>query len=334
MAKVSVLMPVYNGEKFLEEAVKSVVNQTFMDWELIIINDGSTDKSEEIIKSFLDARIKYYKNDRNIGLIGTLNKGIELCQGDYVARMDADDISISQRFEYQLSFLEKNQSYSMCGCNAIVINDRSDEIGHIINLYSNQYLQINLLFSVPFVHPGMMIRTTILKKFKYDIAYKHGEDYDLWCRIAETTEIANLRQCLIKYRWHSNNISVENANTQDKIKNKIIRRQLNKLGLTPSDKDLNLHKVTFEQYSSKEKKKLTEFNQYADLNNWFTKIIDANRSKKKYTESNLISYLWSRWFVLCIAQKKYKEIFKPKFVSYNLNIFIKTFKLIYLLSKK
>lgn len=330
-------MPVYNGETFLREAIQSIVNQSYPDWELIIINDGSIDGSENIILSFTDERIKYYKNDKNLGLIDTLNLGIGYCNGKYVARMDADDISNPNRLSIQLAYMEKHQDYAMCGSNAIVINDKNERIGKIVNLASNEYLQVNLLFSVPFVHPSMMIRKETLAKFKYDNQYKHAEDYDLWCRVAQKNQIANISEFLLEYRWHSTNISVIESKNQEKTKNSIIVQQLASiLGIKANDDDLYLHKVTFNQKNSKEQEnRISEiFSRYSDLNNWFSMIIDANNSKKIYIQNALIAYLWSRWIVLCIFQKKYAYVANPTFVKYTPNIIFRTLKLIYQLSKK
>ena len=114
-ATVTVLMPVYNGEMYLREAIDSILHQTFTDFEFLIINDGSTDNSETIILSYDDSRIRYEKNDSNLKLIATLNKGIELAKGKYIVRMDADDISIPDRIEKQVAFLEKNPDVGICG---------------------------------------------------------------------------------------------------------------------------------------------------------------------------------------------------------------------------
>jgi glycosyltransferase involved in cell wall biosynthesis len=334
MSKVSVLMPVYNGETFLRDAIDSIIGQTYSDWELIIINDGSTDQSENIIKSYIDPRIRYYKNEQNIGLIATLNRGIDLCSGKFIARMDADDISTPERLKQQIDFLEKNNEYVMCGCNATVIDKNNNETGKIINLSTNEYLRINLLFSVPFIHPSVMIKTDILKELKYDPDYKYAEDYDLWCRIANKGKIYNIPNLSLKYRWHTTNVSVKNSKAQEGVKNNIIQRQIESLGISANKKELFLHKVTFQQYNAKEKQKNIEFNEYNNLDKWFLKIISANKKTRKYNSNALIAYLWSRWIVLCISQKKIRKILSPKFVSYKPAVLFRTFKLVYHLSQK
>lgn len=334
MPKISVIIPVFNAEKYLRYAIDSIICQSFTDWELIIINDGSTDLSEDIITSYADTRLQYYKNEQNIGLIATLNRGIDLCTGEYIARMDADDISEKDRFKIQVTFLEENKEYAMCGSYANIIDDSNGKTGKILNLHTNNYLQINLLFSVPFVHPSMLIRSNVLQNNYFDSEYKHAEDYELWCRISNSYKIANIPHYLLSYRWHSTNVSVTNAKVQEDIKNKIIRRELHNIGLDPSEKELHLHKVTFLQFDSKSKKSTDVFDDYTQLDSWFQKIIDANKNKQRYDESSLLAFLWSRWIVLCISQKKYSKILKPKFVPYKLSVLKKTLKLIFFLKKK
>jgi len=112
---VSVVMPVYNGEKYLRESIDSILNQTYTDYEFIIVNDGSNDKTEEIILSYNDNRIRYIKNEKNLQIVKSLNRGIELAKGRYIARMDADDISLPRRFEKQITFMENNLEIGVCG---------------------------------------------------------------------------------------------------------------------------------------------------------------------------------------------------------------------------
>lgn len=334
MPKLSVIMPIFNADKYLREAIDSIIKQSFTDWELIVINDGSTDSSENIIESYTDTRLRYYKNKHNIGLIKTLNNGIDLCKGEYIARMDADDISEEDRFKLQIAFLEKNKEYALCGTNARVIDENNNETGKILNLETNDYLQINLLFSVPFIHPSMMIRSEVLKNNRFDVGYKHAEDYELWCRIADKHKVANIGNYLLRYRWHTSNVSVAHAEKQEEIKNKIICRELQNIGLVPSEQELYLHKITFRQFDSKTAIAKKAFKDYTGLDTWFQKIINANQQQGKYNGAALVAFLWSRWIVLCISQKRYSKIFNPRFASCKLSILIRTFRLLFFLRKK
>lgn len=333
MPKVSILMPVYNAEQYLAQAIESIITQSLTDWELILVNDGSTDGSESIIKRYKDNRIYYLKNKENIGLIKTLNLGIDYCSGEYIARMDADDMSFCDRLEHQVDFLDKHPSHIMCGTNALVINNYDDVTGRIRNLPDNDLLQINLLFSVPFIHPSMMIRREILVNNRYDEAYKHVEDYELWCRIARQGLIANLKKELFLYRWHDSNVSVLNADVQSKLKDKIILDGLSQLDIYPTEEELYCHKITFQLYALGKKQHIS-IDQFDNIASWFTKLIYQNSIKSKYKPADLIAFLWGRWAVLCISQKRFSKLFFPKFASCNPLVLIKTVRLICFLSRK
>jgi Glycosyltransferases involved in cell wall biogenesis len=334
MSKVSVILPVYNAERYLSDAINSIVGQTFTDWELVIINDGSTDGSDQIISKFTDSRIHYYQNEENLGLIKTLNKAITLCCGEYIARMDADDVCLPIRFEKQIDFLDKYPGYAMCGSWVNVIDENSLEKGKIINFTNNEYLQIHLLFSVPFVHPAVMIRADVLRNNLYDETFSHIEDYELWCRIADKYRVANVPYYLLNYRWHSTNISVLNSQIQKKLKSAINERELNQIGITPTERELFLHQITFRQHSSTDDIPVEPFDDFGALDKWFAKIIDANKVCNKYDSSSLLSYLWSRWIVLCLAQKKASMIFSASFIPFSLTVLIKTLRLLFFYSKK
>src|SRR5690606_17712108 len=151
-----VILPVYNAEKYVKEAIESVLNQTYKHVEFLIINDGSTDTSKEIILQFDDPRIRYIENEQNIQLIKTLNKGIDLAKGKYIARMDADDRCSIHRFQKQIDFLERNPSYVLCGTWATIIDSNGTKTGRIKRIDSSALLKANMLFTTPFIHPSMM----------------------------------------------------------------------------------------------------------------------------------------------------------------------------------
>lgn len=326
-------MPVYNAERFLAQAIDSILGQTFSDWELIIVNDGSTDNSKAIIESYSDERIKYCENESNLKLIKTLNRGIDLCTGEYIARMDADDVASPYRLEKQVAFLDENPLYIMCGTNAAVIDNEGKRIGKIQNLESNDFLQINLLFSDPFVHPTMLIRRDILSIKKYDEHYKHIEDYELWCRIAPMGYIANIGEELLEYRWHDTNISVVHSKTQSLIKDEIIKLQLQNLDINPTMEELYCHKITFQLYTMgiRQDVRLERFEAVSD---WFSKLAKQNEKIGRYNKYDFVAFLWSRWIVLCISQKQYGRLLSPRFISYKPSVLRRILKLIYLLSKK
>ncbi|MEK7227475.1 MAG: glycosyltransferase [Patescibacteria group bacterium] len=202
MPKISVVMPVYNGGKYLCEAIDSILNQSFKDFEFIIVNDGSKDKTEEIIKSYKDERIIYVKNTSNKGLSASFNIGIRIARGAYIARMDADDVSIYERFSTQLSFLESHAEIGIVGSSAILI----DKDGRFLKKYYRPVRHMEIkwasLFSTPLIHPTVMARAEVLKENPYDETMTSSEDYELWSRLLFERSVifANIPEPLLYYR--------------------------------------------------------------------------------------------------------------------------------------
>jgi len=212
---VSVLMSVYNGEKYLREAIESILNQTFKDFEFIIINDGSTDSSKEIILFFKDPRIIYLENIKNIGLTKSLNKGMKIAKGELIARMDADDLSSSIRFSRQVSYLKHQPQVGVLGTQMEVIN----EAGKTINRYDvpchHSMIVWTLLFGRSFAHPSIMIRRSVIEEVRgYDSAILYSGDFELWTRLVDRTQFANLPEALVRYRTHTESISRTQADAQ------------------------------------------------------------------------------------------------------------------------
>lgn len=228
---ISVLMPVYNGERFLREAIDSILSQTFRDFELIIINDGSKDKTESIIKSYFDPRIRYVKNEKNLRLIKTLNKGIDLAKGKYIARMDADDVSLPNRLELQYAFMEANPNI---GASSSLIYSMAEngEVKGISKFYgcttTMSCLYSSLLRS-PLVHPVSIIRMSLLKEIKYSDTNDalHIEDFILWNNVLRHGyKIANLEEPLLYYRDVGESISHKYRKLQKINHAKAVKSQL------------------------------------------------------------------------------------------------------------
>lgn len=207
---VSVVMAVYNGEKFLHHAIKSILLQTYNKYEFIIINDGSTDKSGNIAASYNDRRIRIIENEKNIGLNESLNIGIDYAQGKYIARMDADDICFPTRFAQQLNMLESNSSLDMVGSKALVFNDTGDIQG--LFPYRQTHAEIcrrpSRGFYLP--HPTWMGKTEWFKKFRYGMEeVERAEDQDLLLRSYRTSKFACLDEVLLGYR--QNDLPLQSA---------------------------------------------------------------------------------------------------------------------------
>jgi len=206
--KITAIIPVYNAEYFLKPAIDSILNQTFKDFELLAINDGSTDSSLEILTSFKDSRLKIINNDKNRGIIYTLNRGINEAKGKYIARMDADDIALPERLALQVDYLEKNPNVVLLGGCAEVINQRGKVFDTLTIPLTHKDILNNIFSSNCFIHPSVMFHKSVAQRLgAYDTNAQHAEDYDLWLRIIQEHQVANLPQPLIQYRVHPDQIS-------------------------------------------------------------------------------------------------------------------------------
>jgi len=214
--KVSVLMSVYNGERYLCEAIDSILNQTFKDFEFLIINDGSTDRTADIMQSYEDLRIIIINNEKNIGLTKSLNKGLRIAKGKYIARQDADDISLPLRFEKQVDYMDKHTDVVVVSCNIEVIDDGGQTLGRsdraadpgLIAWYLPFYNYIGGHGRTVFRHQPVM------KLGGYSEDLRYSQDYELWLCLAKSHKIAILPDVLVKWRRHDNNISVKDIDEQ------------------------------------------------------------------------------------------------------------------------
>jgi len=222
---ISVLLPAYNAEKYICRAVESILSQTYKDFELIIIDDGSIDKTPELIRSqFDDSRIKHTTLKTNIGIVGALNVAISMAKGQYLARMDADDVCMPNRFLQQIKFLEANPEYAACGTSLTI----KDEGGHTYNVnYPNTHSEIMAslnLFHRNISHPSVMMRSKIVKenKIRYSQGYPHAEDYMLWKKLSDYGKLYNLKENLLLYNYHEDQVSSKHYNTQLVTSRKIL----------------------------------------------------------------------------------------------------------------
>lgn len=204
---ISVVMSVYNDEKYLSESIESILYQTYHDFEFIIINDGSTDRSLDIIYRYQDKRIKVVNQD-NIGLTKSLNKAILLSQSKYIARMDSDDISLPDRFEKQIRFLEENKEYALVGTNTIKIDTCGNKIEINKTKYTNEEICSTFKNRNCIAHGSVMINKLLVGDLlKYDETFPYAQDFRLWTKIAMEFKIANLQLPLYKLRIHKDSIS-------------------------------------------------------------------------------------------------------------------------------
>jgi len=211
MPLISVIMPVYNGEKYLKEAIYSILDQTFKDFEFIIINDGSTDDTERIVLSLNDNRIKYFSKP-NSGISDSLNVGIKKAQGTLIARMDADDIAYPDRFDKQVHAFNNDSKLTLCAGSAVYINEVGEYLGRSFNYSRNYAIKKMLNYGNVITHPTVMAkRSAILECGGYNersLLYG-GEDFDLWKRLQNKGKFISLKEPLIYYRINRQSLGIE-----------------------------------------------------------------------------------------------------------------------------
>lgn len=206
MPKVSVLMPVYKtNEAYLRETIESILNQTYTDFEFLILDDCPSDSRESVVKSYKDKRIKYLKNEKNLGITPSRNKLIDISQGEYLAVVDHDDISLPERFEKEVAYLDKHPECGVVGTNMMTIPYK--KITH--HPQENEDIKIALMRHCIISHTTSMIRKSILtdNNIRYEAEFSPSEDFGLWCRLLKITDFHNLPDILVHYRKHATNTS-------------------------------------------------------------------------------------------------------------------------------
>jgi len=214
---ISVIMPVYNSEKYLVEAIESILNQTYSHFEFLIFDDASTDGSRAIIKQFArtDNRIRPYYHDVNKGYVVHLNKGIELTKGNLIARMDSDDISLPDRLGKQVNLLIERPEVVAVGSSSIRIDANGEVIGNSKRQTESSELFWQSFFSNPLAHPTVMYKKdAVLTVGGYNPDKLPAEDYDLWTRLLKIGQLANIAEPLLKYREHGESVSVKKREIQ------------------------------------------------------------------------------------------------------------------------
>lgn len=322
--KVTVLMPVYNGEKYLKESIESILNQSYKHFEFLIIDDASTDCSAEIILNYKDKRIRYIRNEENLKVAATLNKGLKLAKGEYIARMDCDDIALLNRLETQVAFMEAHDEVGVCGSWFQFYGGFDDRI---IKLpVESDLIQARLLFHCVLNHPTVILRKSVLDEYNLIYGNRTLEDYDLWIRAAKVTKIANIPKVLLKYRIHSNQITVTYNNKVQKDVDKQIYKMLRALGIKPNKVEWNLHKhikyfiPTEYMEMNKDNTMSTCFSFRKDLENWFNKIIFYNEKSRIFDQDALKLMLYG--YLERLKTDEFRIVFNLKKIACEKKIYL------------
>lgn len=294
MVTVSVILPSYNRADWLEIAIKSILEQTFSDFELIIIDDASTDHSADVIRSFSDSRIKPVFKTQNEGYPTALQEAIQLAQGEFIARMDSDDISRPTRLEKQVNFLRDHKNVMVVGAHAQKFNAHSQDLGLIAYPEDHDELMLQLLTrDTCMVHPVVMFRASVFEDFNYDLTKIPTEDYDLWARIGLKHKLANIQETLLDYRLHDGQESVTKIEQRNSVIKETKLMLLSSLSINATSAELALHSTLF----------LKEF-EHAEsyliaAENWLTRLLRANDNATVFNQVLLSRLIGALFFELC-----------------------------------
>lgn len=327
--KITVLMPVYNGGKYLDLAIQSILGQTYEDFEFLIIDDGSTDNSLEIIRKYNDPRIKLVQNEKNLGLPTTLNIGIDIAMGEYIARMDQDDISHPRRFEKQVGFMDKNPNISICGTWMKTIGDKS---GILIEApKTNEEIKCSLLFCSGLAHPTVFMRKKDFDKYglRYSADYLDCEDAELWIRALKYLQMESFQKILYFYRIHpAQTCRTDNQRQKESIW-RIIKEQLSYLLISPTEEEIALHHSCMRVDSGFGKEEIIK------IENWFLKLKSSNGKVHVYHEQEFSCILNQKWFHICNSSTRHGSWMLSKYagskvncLSFNMDNKINTLKFI------
>ena len=294
MHKVTVLMPIFNVEKYIGEAIKSILTQSFTDLELLIINDGSTDKTANLVRKYKDKRIKFINNKKNRGLVAVLNQGMKLIKSRYLVRMDGDDISLPTRIEKQVQFMESHPEIDVCGTWFEVF-----ESGAKSKTYSRPVspaaCKASLLFTDPVCHATTIMRFETLKKHdvKYSPGFEHLEDYEFWNRISPFANFSNIDEVLYRYRYHSDSTGHKEQKEQQRLMKMVQEIYLKKLGILTASKDVVIHS----QILNRSYKPSILFLIRTGL--WFRKLIKTNQKSRIYDDVEFSKIINQKWLMVC-----------------------------------
>lgn len=265
---ISVIMPVYNRADLVSEAIDSMLAQTFPDFEFIILDDGSMDKSVEIIRSYKDPRISVLVNPFNLGNYPSRNRGMAAARGKYICVMDSDDIALPHRLAAQFDFMEANPEAGIAGSNFCYIpQNKNSDLGLSYEEFKVGLVGNNMIFC----HPTLIMRKSLLSEFHltYDEKYIFASDYDLLIRGSQYFPIVNMPDILLQYRRHNDRITSGHSTVQRFMAKQIMRKYLDMLGFFPTDEEMGIHfQLMWGGTNSKDK---------TDVVHWIDKLTTLNQ---------------------------------------------------------
>lgn len=285
MPAISVVVPTYNAARYVGEAVASVLAQDFGDFELLLIDDGSTDDTAAVVSQFAaDPRVRLLRNEHNMGLIATLHRGYSECRAPLIARMDSDDICAPDRFRLQAELLRERPDLAIVGGAIRFFGNVAPNVFTFPASHAD--IHAAMLFYCPLAHPALMFRRELLDEalIRYDDAFRHAEDYHLWSRLLLQVKAGNLTQVVLDYRLHEKQVSSDLSDKQYAASLRVRRQMLQECGIEPSDEEVALHESVILE------RPIERVDYLAALSAWFQRLEAAN-CKSGYWNSDALHRL-------------------------------------------
>ncbi|MHB8261599.1 MAG: glycosyltransferase family 2 protein [Bacteroidia bacterium] len=326
MPEISVILPVYNAADYLAEAIESILSQSYQNFELLLINDGSTDNSKNIINSYSDTRIRYFENDGNKGPSYTRNLGLIHSKGDYISFLDADDMALPNKLEQQLTFMKQHHEVGVCGCYAEYFGDR---VGTWQYPVSNKEIRCRLMWGSSIIMSAAFIRKNTLanNNIQFSDKYLPTEDFKLWVEMSKVSQLHNIPEVLVKYRTHRQQITVTKEKLMNETKTKIILEQLSDAGVKLLENDFD---IVFKFICYKYDYFIHELNRLLEI---YVEFISLNNISQKLDSTIINRQIEERLFEACYFSTKQcglkaVTIFK-RYFNFNDILFMKQMKFYY-----
>lgn len=310
MPKLSVLISCYNDHQYISKSLESILNQTIRDFEVIIIDDASTDDTVDIINGYGDDRIRLYVNNENQGLTRNLNKALDYATGEYIARMDGDDISHLDRFEKQVKYLDAHKDIYLIG-SAVHSFGATDLYWRLPD--DSDELKIRMLLSPVFAHPSFMFRRELVDNgYRYDESFRTAQDYDFAARVSREHNIGRLQEVLLEYRVHAGQVSNKAGKNQNDNASRVRNRLLEDLGVILDEDLISFYKDWALQ------KKLSSACEYKKAYKIIELISQGNGEKHIYNPDKLEAVLKKMLYTWIIRSKEVKYLLAfPMICNYN-----------------
>ncbi len=299
--RVTVFIPVYNRQHYIGSAVDSILAQSFRDFELLVVDDGSTDATLEILSRYRDPRLRIEHNPRNLGIPATRNRGLELARGEYIALLDSDDTARPDRLARQVSMLDRHPELVQIGTACDFMSAEGRRLGRVRRRPADpDMVDTSLLFHSALTNRTIMARTAILQLYRYDENFASGEDYELHQRLARKFRMANLPEILVCGRLHPGRTTLQQQDIRHDCKREISRRALDEIGISPDEDELDRH------YALARPQLMGEgFDRnYLDwARHWLARLDTANRQTRRHSPAAMLRVLGDRWLQLCLKAR-------------------------------